>query len=76
MDGSTIELSSRISIVGDLNWSVVGSGDYNGDGNSDILWFNSTSRQVYHWQQDGFTTIRSGQISAALEANWQIVQVN
>jgi len=76
MNGATIESSSRISIVSDQDWSVVGSGDLNGDSRSDLVWFNSTSRQIYHWQQNGATTQRGGTISAALAAGWQIVDVN
>ena len=76
MNGGTILSSARISIVGDQDWSVAGSGDLNGDSNSDLTWFNSTSRQIYHWQQDGATTLRGGTISAALAAGWEVVNVN
>lgn len=76
MDGPTITSSSRISIVGDQDWVVRGSGDYNGDGMSDLLWYNTTSREVYHWQQNGALTVRSAQISTDLGANWDVVDVD
>ncbi len=76
MDGGTILSSARISIVGDQNWSVAGSGDLNGDSKSDLTWFNSSSRQIYHWQQDGATTLQGGTISALLAAGWEVVNVN
>jgi hypothetical protein len=34
-------------------WSVVGNGDYNGDGNSDILWYNAQFQQLGDWTTFG-----------------------
>jgi FG-GAP repeat len=37
--------SNRLFIVeqgGDLNWIIAGTGDFNGDGKSDILWRHSS----------------------------------
>ncbi|MDH3417820.1 MAG: VCBS repeat-containing protein, partial [Gammaproteobacteria bacterium] len=76
MNGATIVSSARISVVGDQDWSVVGGGDLNGDSKSDLTWFNSTSRTIYHWQQDGPATLRGGTISASLAPGWQVVDVN
>jgi hypothetical protein len=39
---------------------VVGSGDFNGDGDSDILWQNRMSGQVSIWEMDGNTRIGGG----------------
>ena len=76
MSGATILSSARIAIVANQDWQIRGSGDYNGDGRSDLLWYNSTSREVYHWQQLGAITLLSGQISADLGVNWSIVNVH
>jgi len=38
------------------SWHVIGTGDYNGDGFSDILWQN-TDGTVAIWEMDGTTTL-------------------
>src|SRR6266542_3776884 len=37
---------------GPNDWHIQGTGDFNGDGNSDVLWRHD-SGQVYFWQMDG-----------------------
>ena len=48
------------------SWKVVGSGDFNGDGHSDILWQNA-SGQAAIWEMNGLNPIAGG--SAAVGAN-------
>lgn len=53
-------------------WSVVGNGDYNGDGSRDILWFNAASQQLGDWTGD----IKSNPQWNLLSTNangWQVV---
>ena len=53
------------------NWEVVGSGDYNGDGTDDILWFNAATGTVGQYEMnDGVATWRG--IGTA-GANWEAV---
>jgi hypothetical protein len=73
MDGSTILSSARVSIVSDLDWSVVGDGDYDGDGNGDMLWLHGTNGQIYYWQQDGFTTLDPSPVSTLSDLDWEVV---
>ena len=37
MNGATIQAGSGLGNI-PTNWSIVGTGDFNADGNSDILW--------------------------------------
>ena len=39
----TVDQISAVTSPSGGNWNVVSSGDFNGDGNSDILWQNSTT---------------------------------
>jgi hypothetical protein len=59
MNGTTI-LNPNTSGVGNLStmWSVAETGDFNGDGYSDILWRDS-SGDIAIWYMNG-TTISSG----------------
>ena len=38
-----------MSPVADQNWKVVGTGDFNGDGKSDILWRNTSTGENAIW---------------------------
>jgi FG-GAP-like repeat len=35
------------------DWHFQGIGDFNGDGNSDVLWRQDGSGQVYVWEMNG-----------------------
>jgi hypothetical protein len=64
MNGSTVQSSAAITCQGnvvapDASWKVVEIGDFNGDGNSDILWRNDNGTMA-EWLMNG------SQISASL----------
>ncbi len=61
MDGITIDNRANVvaadggaDIVGPP-WSIVGVGDFNKNGQADILWFNSSNNQMQIWFMDGIT---------------------
>jgi hypothetical protein len=70
MDGGTISGSVAVVNPG-MDWRVVGTGDYNGDGKADIL-LQNTDGSVAQWLMDGAAIV-----SAAVVANpgseWQVV---
>jgi hypothetical protein len=59
--------------VGNLpaDWTIVGTGDFNGDGMGDILFHNSNGGVVL-WLMNG-ATITSGLGVGSMPSNWQIV---
>ena len=68
MNGSTITSSSVLKAGGvaakpDASWSVAGVGDFDGDGNADILWRN-TSGEVSEWQMNGSTIVDSSDVTS------------
>ena len=84
MDGSTITATQGLTYQGNnavvpSNWSIVGIGDFSGDGNSDILLLNKNGVLV-DWTMDG-STITSVQgltyqgIAATLPSGWSIAGV-
>ena len=42
------------------SWKAIGTGDFNDDGHSDILWQNTSSGQVSIWEMNGTNVIGGG----------------
>src|SRR5207245_74916 len=59
--------------VAELNWTIVGTGDFDGDGKADVLWRNIATGQNYIYFMDG-TTIKptEGFIRTVADQNWQV----
>ncbi len=84
MNGTSIASSGDLTSGGvavhpDASWSVAGIGDFNGDGNSDVLWRNS-SGGLSIWSMNGTTitsgaAITSGGVTVAPDASWHVVEI-
>ena len=75
MNGAVINSSVSVNTV-PTAWRVADNGDYNGDGNADILWRNDTTGQNWEYQMSGSTIINSVGINTVSGAQWQIVNKN
>ena len=69
MDGSTIQSSATPTYQGsavspDSSWNIVEIGDFNGSGNSDILWQQSTTGALVEWQMNGSQIVSSQSITS------------
>ena len=55
LDGCNVVGTQSLSIgqVSDTNWRVVGSGDLNGDGNTDLVWRHRTEGWLAVWYLAG-----------------------
>jgi hypothetical protein len=74
MNGSKVVSSSLTSTPSlDSSWKAAGTGDFNGDGKSDILWRKDSGAAVV-WQMNGAAVVSSSltSFSAPNSANWQI----
>jgi autotransporter-associated beta strand protein len=59
------------------DWHVQGIGDFNGDGNSDVLWRQDGSDQVYVWEMNGQQVHAEGAVAhAPVTSDWHVESVN
>ena len=60
----------------DANWMIVAALDYNSDGNTDFLWYNSTSGKIVTWYMNASVVRTSGQFTTPANAgdnNWRVL---
>jgi len=74
MNGTTIlATEGYLRMVADLNWSVAGVGDYDGDGRADIVWRNGSSGQNYLYPMNGATILPTeGYLRTVADQHWQV----
>jgi hypothetical protein len=60
--------------VGDLNWKIVGSGDFNRDGWPDVVWQHQQDGRVAVWKMSGRRLLGAGLITPGqvTDLNWKI----
>jgi hypothetical protein len=61
------------SVTVGQGWRIAGTGDFNGDGTSDILWLNDTTGQALIWLLNGSSVIGGGSPGSA-PSPWTIVE--
>ena len=73
MDGNSLVGGGAVSPNPGPSWHAVGTGDFNRDGNPDILWQNASSGQASIWEMNGTTLIGGGPVSPNPGPNWRAV---
>ena len=73
MGGSTLVGGGTVTPNPGPHWKAIGAGDFNGDGNSDILWRNASTGQASIWEMNGNTLIGGGGVSPNPGASWRAV---
>jgi hypothetical protein len=58
-----------------LDWKIVGTPDIDGDGKADLLWWNSSTGQVYAMLMNGLTIGPEAQVYVEPNTLWNIVAV-
>ncbi len=72
MKGTTLVSKQDIATVLDTDWKIVGVGDFNGDGQPDILWQNTSNGEVGVWFMNGTTLISKQVFATEANTSWQI----
>jgi len=75
MNGTTIlnPTTSYVGTVSPSTWTIVGTGDFNGDGYTDILW-RDTAGDVAIWEMNGTTILNpTATYVATVSTAWSIV---
>ncbi|MEI6208009.1 MAG: FG-GAP-like repeat-containing protein [Desulfuromonadales bacterium] len=70
---TTVKSGAVIYTESNTNWKIVATGDLNGDGKTDLIWWNKTTGQVSVLLVNGTTVTAGGQIYTEPNTSWKIV---
>lgn len=74
-DGTFVLSSASLTTVAGAEWTIVGRADFNNDGDTDILWRNTTTGDNTVWFMDGTTFVSAGSIFSVADKNWIIAGI-
>ena len=73
MDGNSLIGGGPVTPNPGPAWQAIGTGDFNQDGFSDILFQNKSTGQVSVWEMDGTSLIGGGPVSANPGTSWHAI---
>jgi len=71
--GNLLQGWNYLSSSGLPGWTAVGTGDFNSDGNPDLLWQNDTTHQIAVWYLSGALFQGWNYLSSAGVPGWNVV---
>src|SRR5690349_24542397 len=74
MNGTTFDSSVDLVQNGG-NWRLAGVGDFNADGNADLLYRNAVDFSMIIWYMNGTNLVGTANVQAIPDANWKVVAV-
>ncbi|MEO5765594.1 MAG: FG-GAP-like repeat-containing protein [Casimicrobiaceae bacterium] len=76
LDGTAVKpTSGSIAAINPARWQFAGTGDIDGDGNSDIVWRDATTGDVYVWFMNGLAMLPGSGPIGSVPSAWNIVGV-
>jgi plastocyanin len=75
MNGTVLDRGTFLNpaALADIGWQIGGTGDYDGDGNVDIVWRHNGSGQNVFWFMDGTTLMNGALINTLPDLGWTMV---
>ncbi|TDJ56160.1 MAG: hypothetical protein E2O40_04885 [Planctomycetota bacterium] len=74
MDGPTLLPETGLMPgVPSADWNIVGAGDFDGDGSSDLLWRNLATGDNLIWFMTGTSLIPDGHLTVHISTDWSVV---
>jgi hypothetical protein len=79
------DFSPALNLADNTNWRVAGTGDFNADGKTDILWHNVVTGQMQAWFMNGHVRLNFGNLvglgggalpTMTQAAGWRVAAVN
>ena len=70
---ATVKSGAVIYTEANTNWKIAATGDINGDGKTDLIWWNKQTGQVSVMLLNGTTVISVGLIYTEPDTTWKIV---
>jgi len=59
-------------VITDTNWRIVGKGDFDGDGQTDLLWRNQATGTTTVWSMGGTVMLNAAFITPDVDTSWQV----
>ena len=64
--------TTYLSTISDVYWGIGGTGDFNSDGNVDILWRHYTTGRNALWYMNGSTVTGTAYLTTITNVNWHM----
>ena len=72
--GTILQSASYGTVAPSTGWPPVGTGDFNGDGRTNLLWRNAATGELVVWLLNGGTILQSASYGAvALNSGWTLI---
>lgn len=74
-DAQSISSSYALPGVSDINWKLAATGDFNHDGNTDLVWRNSVTGDNAVWFMNGGAFASASDLPRVSDPNWELRSV-
>ena len=74
MRGTNLVSALGVAHVANTDWKIVGAGDFNGDTQPDLVWYNQRARLLTVWLMSGTSFLASGLLSpnTVSDSQWAV----
>jgi hypothetical protein len=73
MNGTSVSATEVVGPNPGPNWRLVGTGDFNGNGQSDLLWQNVSTGQAAIWDMSGTNVTSTAVVAGDPGPSWKLV---